>query len=382
MTVLVQADDLTSAGVHALVIGVGRYSYLEGGGKEPVFPTTMGQLSSPPKSAEAFSEWLRSGLRFDGRPLLRLDVLASPEYHVTDFEGNSVKTEPPTFENVQKAVLNWKTHADANPDNVTVMFFCGHGLSVGDDEALLLEGFGDLSQGDHLAEAFNPSGLVTGMQSCAAGVQIFVFDACRNVDKNVADYKTGLANVHPLLRATPTHAKSAKRQAVIKSTQRDASAYATKSGPSRFTDAFIQAMRGAAATQTNEGDWVVDTTTLSAGVDWFMNLNPEASEQWVSIDTPTPRFRLHWLQGAPVVPVMVTCKPVQKLDTVILEHKDSAGAVAQRNPPVGAPWHVMLAMADYEFRAYAASTSTQLGMARWQPQPPKAIVAIPCEEKP
>jgi hypothetical protein len=141
-------------------------------------------------------------------------------------------------------------------------------------------------------------------------------------------------------------------------------------------------MKGAAATQTIDGDWVVDTTSLSAGVDWFMNLDPDANEQWVSIDTPTPRFRLHWLPGAPIVPVMITCKPLQALGTSILEHRDAVGAVGQRTPPDGTPWHVLLEMADYEFRAYAASTSTELGMKRWQPQPPKAIVAIPCVEKP
>jgi hypothetical protein len=237
-----------------------------------------------------------------------------------------------------------------------------------------------MSGGDHLAESFSPSGLVTGMQSCSAKVQIFVFDACRNVVRAAADGTTGLENIPALLRALPSEARSDKLQAVIKSTHLGAAAYGLKNDSSRFTTAFIQAMRGAAATQASDGTWVVDTTSLRAGVDWFMNMNPDASEQWIDIATPSPRFRMHWLSGAPVVPVMVTCNPAGVLEKSVLEHKDVYGKGDKRAPPVAEPWHVMLPMADYEFRAYEVKSESELGMAKWQPQPPKAVVSIPCKE--
>ncbi|MDM0110542.1 caspase family protein [Variovorax sp. J22R133] len=383
MTVLVDSGEDLNAGVHALVIGVGRYPFLVGGNERPTFQGAAGmkQLNAAPVSAQVMCKWLQTGFDFNGLPLARLDVYASPEFAVVDFQGKPTLTEAPTFAHVRRAVVKWKKRADSNPNNVSVMFFCGHGLSVGEEEALLLEGYGDTSNGDHLAESFSPSGLITGMQSCKAKTQIFVFDACRNVVKAAADETVGLENVPAILRALPSEARSAKVQAVIRSTRLKATAFGAKRGPSRFTEAFIKAMQGAAATQAGDGKWVVDTTSIQAGVDWFMNLDPDSSEQWMEIDSPTPRLRMHWVAGAPVVPVMVTCTPVGVLPTSVLEHRDLSGNTEIRHPAVGRPWHVMLKMADYEFRAYASKSANEIGMAKWQPQPPKAVVAIPCKEQ-
>lgn len=378
MTVLVLDADLDEPGIHALVIGVGAYPYLKGGSKKPRFECSMGQLDAPPKSAEAFSQWLKSGLKLDGKELRRLDVLAGPAYEVIDHQGQEVLTDAPTLANVKKAAIDWKTYANSNEDNVAILFFCGHGLSVGDDEALLLEGFGDLSQGDHLNEAFNPSALLTGMQSCRASLQIYFFDACRNEEPKAANAATGLAGVTGLLRALPSDAKSGKDQAVFRSTHLGMQAYSTNGKASRFTEALIEAMSGAGSTDDENG-WSVEPVSLQSGVNWLINLDPEVTEQWMTMEVPARRITLHQLPGGPIVPVMITCKPDGVLSDCVLEHTNDAGVKTSRNPPNDEPWHQNLPFGIYEFRAYDQAGTTEKGLIKRQPHPPKAVIAIKCE---
>lgn len=378
MTVLVLDADLSQPGVHALVIGVGRYPFLKGGGSLPTYPTMMGQLDAAPKSALAFSDWVRTKLHIANKPLRRLDVLASPCYPVIDHQGLNVTIDAPTLQNVAQAVRDWKQHADANEDNVTVLYFCGHGLSVGEDEALLLEGFGDMATGDHLQEAFSPSGLITGMQSCKATLQVFFFDACRNQDRQVADSTTGLANVNGILRAKPSDAKSEKDQVIFRSTQAGMAAYATDGQASRFTEAFVQAMLGAGATDDDAGDWVVEPLSLQLGLNWLMDLDPEKSRQWIRVDAPARRLTIHSLQHAPIVPVKVTCKPLDALGKCVLEHSGTSGKPVRRMPPENQPWHLMLPLGFYDFHAYDQGAKVKLGSNTQQARPPKVVVAIDC----
>jgi hypothetical protein len=61
---------------HAIVIGVGKYDHLPGGGGTPVRrPEGMRQLTSPPASARRFAEWLISGLNYPPKPLASVALL-------------------------------------------------------------------------------------------------------------------------------------------------------------------------------------------------------------------------------------------------------------------------------------------------------------------
>src|SRR5262245_8715716 len=72
-------DKSADARTHALVIGVGHYTHLEGGGG-PVAANTLGlgQLSSPPYSAVRLANWFLDDFCNDDAPLGSLELLVSP----------------------------------------------------------------------------------------------------------------------------------------------------------------------------------------------------------------------------------------------------------------------------------------------------------------
>lgn len=71
-------DKTKKPGTHAIVVGIGRYPWLEGGGK-PTFNKSEGmeQLTSPPASAREFANWLLDTYDNPEAPLASVDLLLS-----------------------------------------------------------------------------------------------------------------------------------------------------------------------------------------------------------------------------------------------------------------------------------------------------------------
>ena len=76
------------------------------------------------------------------------------------------------------AVKEWKRRGDSSADNRLIFYYCGHGISEGDDMALLAREF-SLDDDNPLESALDFRKLVDGLRKCQASQQIFLVDACR-----------------------------------------------------------------------------------------------------------------------------------------------------------------------------------------------------------
>jgi hypothetical protein len=112
---------------HALLIGVGKYPHLIGGtGPLAINHFNMGQLPSPPASAQAMANWLidkRTTTHLNlNVPLGTVELLLSPTTY-TDPAGMVHIVDDATFANISTAFQSWLTRCNRNPDNIGI-FYC------------------------------------------------------------------------------------------------------------------------------------------------------------------------------------------------------------------------------------------------------------------
>ena len=86
-----------SPGVHALIIGVSQYPFLDGGATPVAEPWGLGQLTSAAASAHAVFEWLKTAKM--SAPLATCRVLLSPSAAANEAPLAGL-TDPATFDNV------------------------------------------------------------------------------------------------------------------------------------------------------------------------------------------------------------------------------------------------------------------------------------------
>lgn len=377
MTLLRNVVD-DAAGVHALVIGVGTYPHLEGG-KKARFPDTqgMGQLGSPPKSAAAVTDWLLTEHAVAGRPLKSIDVLVSGPSTFQNEAGAAQKAEAATFARVRDAVRAWKARGARHPDNLLIFYFCGHGVSTGAENSLLLEDFGgDLD--DPFSAAIDTSKLLTGMRKCAATRQVYLIDACRTVQD---DYLENYANSGSGLIDAAAHTNlGAVQQAVIWSTSLGSQAFGNAKAPSLFASGMLKALRGAAAALDDDGSWVVKPLSLKAGLDVIMQRLAPNVEQIVSVDHVSKDFPFHYMPGAPKVPASIRCEPLAFMPRSTLVCTSANGFSATRDPLPDERWDLELDVGDYEFKATVAAGNAAVGSQKVTVFPPGRKVAIVCKE--
>ena len=192
-------------GLHALLVGVGGYPHLkpedlpppQGGwpAEAPTFGLT--QLSSSAPSAFRIARWLvRHGHQLD-RPLKTCRLLLSPtgtERTLRTLEGYTIPAA--TFDNLMRAVGDWRADAARNSRDLTLFYFAGHGLQRDVDRrrelVALLHDFGS-GVGPVLHHAFIAEDLRAAMAPCPASPnmalnQIYIFDACRVQPEQFAEF--------------------------------------------------------------------------------------------------------------------------------------------------------------------------------------------------
>lgn len=375
MTLLKNVVD-AAPGVHALVVGVGTYPHLEGGKKAPFSDAQgMKQLGSPPKSAGVVANWLLNEHSVNGRPLKSLDVLVSGTSQLVNDVGDKVKAEPATFVRVRDAIRAWKARGASNADNVLVFYFCGHGVSTGAENSLLVENFGD-DENDPFAAAIDMVKLLTGMRKCAASRQVYLIDACRTVSE---DYLKKYANSGAAIIDATAHTNlGTVQQAVIWSTSLGAQAFGNLGAPSLFATGMLQALKGAAGALDDNGDWVVKPLSLKAGLDVVMQRLAPDVEQIVSLDHVSKDFPFHYLPGPPKVPASVRCDPLTFMSKSQLVCSSAAGPVATRVPAAAERWDLELDVGDYEFQATVPPALALVGKQKVTVFPPGRNVSIRC----
>lgn len=340
---------------HAIVIGVGHYPHLPGGGKKK-FPYAggMGQLKSPPASARALARWLIEEYKHPAKPLASLSLLLSDSASSAFTYGppgkeKSVQTAPAVISEVEKAVRAWRELGHKSPDHLLLFFFCGHGIARGTDLALLLSDFGAVET-DPLAGAIDFRRLKLGMDECAAREQCYFVDACR-VGSELLIKADGYAGKPIILPVGAANLSGRVRQApVFYSTLPGTRAYARTGKPSLYTKALLESLSGAGAGD-EDGSWRVRTNRLHDALNFLVRDESEALQvQQLQIASSDELTSIDLNEIAePKVPVVITCNPKDAHGQVALSCEGAALRIKRK---AGAdPWRLRLPADSYEFTA-------------------------------
>lgn len=356
-------DPAVEPGTHALVIGVGQYPHLIGGDAPAAKTDGLRQLSSPPVSARAVADWLLRDYEFPDKPLASLSLLVSEPDPAPFKDRDGVAHEVPTagIAGIAAAVKEWKRRGDGSPDNRLIFYFCGHGISEGNDMALLAREF-SLDDDNPLANALDFRQLVNGLRRCAAEQQIFFVDACRASSDVLISQTQAAGGVFagqvPLLGGGRPRREAVTYYATLAGEP----SHAQRHSESYFTGALLRALRGAGSDDP-DGQWWVNTSRLHEAVHHFMGERILAGLV-PGVQTPAvnamPVFAIHQLTAPPVVPVYVTCTPPEDNDAAEFvcrrdgaEASRRAAGAADPADPTGR-WLLELPLGEYEFEARVA----------------------------
>ena len=353
------ADDVKT-GTHALVIGIGAYSHLGEGRGADESPEAMRPLTSPPLSARAFTTWLIDQYRAVGKDLASVSLLlgeTNPSAFQNPRTGASQMVPDASIENIVEAVKKWKGRGNTDPGNRLIFYFCGHGVSAGNDMALIASDF-SLDDDNPLNHALDFRRLRNGLKKCQASEQVFIIDACRTSSEILIGQSDGLfVGQVPLLEGQRTLGLPMLKAMTYFATLSGYSAYARENDVSLFTQALLRGLRGAGSDNIDD-DWRVTTSQLAAAIADFMERRVLAGNA-VHAQAPTVTdlavFDLHYLPGEPVVPVYVSCDPPE--DNSGVEFVCSRdGQVQSRRTLLdvnaddpAAEWYLELVRGDYQF---------------------------------
>ena len=371
-------------GTHALVIGIGQYPHLIGGEAPAQVTDGLRQLSSPPISARAFADWLLRDYRCPGTELASLSLLTSEPAPAPFSDPSGQAHDVPTAEMaaIVTAVREWKRRGDTNVNNRLIFYFCGHGISEGDDMALLAREF-SLDEDNPLEGALDFRKLVDGLGMCKASQQIFLVDACRaSSDVLISQRGGAFAGQVPLLGGLRPLDLPRRQAVTYYSTLAGDLSHARPNSVSLFTGAILRALRGAGSDDP-DGMWWVSTSGLHESVDHFMK-EPVFAGKVAGVQIPAvnamPVFQVHQLAAPPIVPVYVGCMPEEGNDTAEFICRRGGAELSRRavgdldsDDPTGR-WLLDLPFGEYEFEARLASDDVRL-QAR-QIRPPYRVVKL------
>ena len=180
-------------GVHALIVGVSHYPFLEGGESPVADPWDLRQLTSAASSAHAMFDWLtRARLPV---PLATCRVLLSPSQSPSEAPLVGL-TEEATFDNVFAEAHAWRQDAGSHQSNITVFYFAGHGVQRDKEDAVLcLHDFRKPpASAPALRHTIDLATLRAGLspsssQPNIARTQFYFVDACREQPEQTKNFK-------------------------------------------------------------------------------------------------------------------------------------------------------------------------------------------------
>lgn len=355
MSAIVFQKKVNGPATHAIVIGVGHYPHLPGGGKKKFANSEgMGQLKSPPESARAIARWLLESYNHPDKPLASLSLLLSDsksskfEYGAEGKE-KTVDVTGASIADVKPAISEWRELGHKNADNLLLFFFCGHGIALGPELSLLLSDFGAMDTAP-LDGAIDFRRFRQGMDECSAREQCYFVDACR-VGSELLIKNSGFAG-QPIIQSTGAVNDTGRfRQApVFYSTLSGAQAYAKTGEPSVYTKALLEAFSGAGSGD-EDGDWRVRTNLLHDALGFLII---DASEQLkvpkmqIAPSDDLSSINLNVIEK-PEVPVIISCKPREANRDATLT-VESASIKMKRKPGEDA-WRIRLPVDTYDFAA-------------------------------
>lgn len=244
--------------LHALVIGVGDYTHLNGGaGPLAHDPLGLKQVTTPPITAAKVAKWLLESYASPGCPLGSLEVLISPNQDIGRPDGTKKPAERALFAAIELAFNRWVTRCSKDPKNKALFYFCGHGLNKG-SQFMLPEDFGDPHWPDPWRNNIDFDRMRVGMRSCKAQTQLFFVDACRGTPFGMLDQID--VSGQSLIKAK--FSDKVDCSAAYYATTEGQEAFGPPNDVTYFGQALIKCLDGAGSGNAN-GTWIVDTYSLS-----------------------------------------------------------------------------------------------------------------------
>jgi len=359
---------------HVLIIGVGGYPYLSGGDREITQSVDaakqLGQLSSPPVSAEAFYNTVMK-LHEDGawiKPVGSVEVLISPcKDGKVVFEGQ--QPDIASMSNIDKAYWDWKARCDRHPDNVAIFYFSGHGLEKA-EHYLLAEDFG-ANPGNPWRGGFAFDMTRRAFSTCKASAQLFFIDACRQV---TSDMLTTDLSMSPIENPNIL-AKDCLYHLTQKATAVNESAYGKKNEVSFYTKALIGALCGDAVTQDSETNkWCIDTGTLASKMTSFIKkIAPDQGYEQRCVNITSDVTNIIQFMETPNTELTITCLPEAALEIAKFSYLNLASEENDSRSPKNEPWEVKVKAGIYKVEASFINGQYDYGHAYKNCMPPSAL---------
>jgi hypothetical protein len=345
---LILDNPIQGRATHALVVGVGGYDHLPGGDREMpgVKGFGLGQLTSPPRSAQAFASFLTTSRVHDwAAPLSTVDLLISTAPRDDEFTGTSGQYERPSRQLIQDAFDRWWDRCDAGGGaNTAIFYFCGHGLQA-TNQVLLASDFG--ATGNPWMQAFDFNKTRQAFRANRAETQIFLVDACREVKTPTVEVPDPAA---PALREPERRqVEHCEHDLTIQATAPTKRAYGPERGVSYFTQALLQAFAGSAAGNQN-GTWWVRSDLVASRIGELLRL-AGGTEQRPVTTTQTP-VTLYRLDGVPTFSLVFGCKPAEATRKAELAYTQYGDGPRQQRPRrMAVPWKLTVPAGIYLLEA-------------------------------
>lgn len=365
------------AATRALIIGVGHYPSLPGGGGQQMkSPEGLKQLESPPVSAREFAQWLIRNYESDARPLATVQLLLSEKQPAPfDYQlaGNMVSVTPQLADmaTVKQAIRDWYTLGNLNPDDLMLFYFCGHGVSEGPLMALLMSDFGSVPLAP-MEGALDFRRFHLAMEDCIARHQCYFIDACRLPSTLLRHDYAGDPVLQPDPRPNPDG--RARLGPKFMSTLPGEFSHAQPGKPSLFTRALLEALSGAGAGDEDGGDWIVSTNRLHGAMEYLVKEIIQEKGWEVGQQTITDGMQdlpLNTLER-PVVPVSLAIDPQQAHDEATWQCTDGNGLSLQRDAD-SIPWNFRVPVGNYRFQADFVSPHYTSVIHKQRVRPPYVI---------
>lgn len=259
-------------GTHVLVIGVGAYTYLRDGTEQVVNHRGLGQLTSPPVSAKAVIDWflrpLRNepgpGFRNDSAPLASLEGLIAAPLPV----NVQSPTGPATLSGATRAEIRaafkvWLDRVVADPGCNAILYFCGHGITAGNQYVLAQDVLKD--EDVPWENGIDLTTTLFALERLATESHIhFWIDACREVEAELL-----LAHGdRPASLRTVDSRKATVRASVsaLQATAEGRVAFGKAKATSRFTHSLLTALSGYCGNKRPGTPWLVESIALAEAI--------------------------------------------------------------------------------------------------------------------
>ncbi|WP_394678756.1 caspase family protein [uncultured Sphingobacterium sp.] len=335
---------------HVFIIGVGGYPYIKGGTEEKKqtldCAKKLGQLTSPPLSAKALYDTIINLHNQDAwiKPLGSVEILISP-VGADPFIIAGEEVGRADMENITDSFNSWLERCDSSADNVTLFFFCGHGVDKA-EHILLTEDFGkNPVQPWSGSFAFDKTRL--GFFRCQASTQLFFIDACRLFTADM------LLTEVPLYTLIPQHfnATDCRFNLTQKAAAHNEGAYGEINDVSFYTKALIKALEGGVL-KKKQDEWTITLASLATKMDDLLEMVSEQifTDQRCSnrIGKSTDILRF---TEAPNIDVVIDCSPEEAHNLAHLSYFSVESKEKNHRLPNVDPWKVHIKPGIYELKA-------------------------------